>query len=310
MNEKSIIYVAGHTGLVGSAITRSLDRSGFDKQVVPNKPIDLRRFDVTVEFFLYARPEYVFLCAAKVGGIDANSKYPVEFMQDNLLIATNVIKAAAMTGVTKLMFMGSSCIYPRDCPQPIKEEYLLTGPLEPTNEAYALAKIAGLKLCQAYRRQCAKDFISVMPTNLYGPGDNYKPGCHVIPALIDRFWKAKYTTDPIPVWGDGTVRREFLYIDDLADACVLLMNHYSEVPPINIGVGYDITMKELAETVAKVVDVDVKRLAWDATKPSGTPRKWLDSSRLAGFNWKPKWGLEDGLRRALDDYMCRFGGKS
>ncbi len=244
--------------------------------------------------------------AATVGGIDANNARPVDFLQNNLLTATNVISSAASANVSKLMFFGSSCIYPKFAPQPMKPEHLLTGSLEPTNEWYGLAKIAGLKLCQAYRKQYNKSFISVMPTNLYGPGDNYRPGCHVIPALINRFHHMKGISGEVKVWGSGNVLREFLYVDDLARACILLMGGYDEAEPVNIGSGEEISIKDLATLVAKTVGLDPARLAFDPDQLTGTPRKLLDSTRIRCMGWTPQLTLESGLGHSYADYLDRL----
>ena len=307
MKAESNIYVAGHTGLVGSALVRTLRTQGYENlTLVKHSDLNLRSGEAVRNFFERHKPEYIFVAAARVGGIDANAARPVDFLLENVQIGTNIIACAATCPSTvKLLFLGSSCIYPRDCQQPIREKYLLTSPLEPSNQWYALAKITCLKLCEAYRRQYEKNFISVMPTNLYGPGDNYEPGCHVVPALIKRFHKAKENTDPVKVWGDGSIRREFLYADDLARACVQIMNEYNSDAPINVGYGSDISIRELAEAVSEVVGLRPERLAWDTTAPTGTPRKWLDSSKIMAMGWKPTTALMDGLKAAYQDFLKR-----
>ncbi len=308
MNETSRIHVAGHRGLVGSAIVRRLESGGYQNLLLrTSQELDLRDPVATRRFFEEERPEYVFLAAARVGGILANSRSPVDFLADNLAIQQNVITSAHASGVTKLLFLGSSCIYPRECPQPIREEYLLSGPLEPTNEWYAIAKIAGIKLCQAYRRQFGARFISAMPTNLYGPNDHFDlETSHVLPAMIRKFHDAKVAMDSgeaavVPLWGSGSPRREFLYVDDLADACVFLMQHYEDDTPINVGTGTDVTIRELAELVARTVGYEGE-VVWDASKPDGTPRKWLDVSRLAALGWQARTGLERGLTETVSWY--------
>lgn len=301
------IFVAGHRGLAGGAIWRELQRQGFTKLIGRTRAeLDLRDSAAVRDFFSASKPEYVFLAAAKVGGIQANHDHPAEFLLENLQIQGNVIQEAHRTGVRKLLFLGSSCIYPKLAPQPLKEEYLLTGPLEPTNEWYAVAKIAGIKLCQAYRRQYGCDFVSAMPTNLYGPGDNYDPRTsHVLPALIRRFHEAKQRgARQVTCWGSGTPRREFLYADDLARACVFLLRHYSQEPFINVGYGEDGTIQELAEQVARVIGF-TGDIAWDTAKPDGTPRKLLDSTRLFALGWKPTVPLETGIGRAYTDFLQR-----
>lgn len=308
MDNQSRVFVAGHRGMVGSSLVRSM----MGKHVMLANNGDLTDGRATRLFFDTEKPTHVFVAAAKVGGIEANRSNPVEFLLNNLEIQNNTIKSAAATGVKRLMFLGSSCIYPRDCPQPIRESYLMTGPLEPTNKSYALAKIAGLRLCEAYRQQHGFDFFSVMPTNLYGRGDNYNPGCHVIPALIDRFHKARTTDEMVAVWGHPDTRREFLYVDDLADACVMLMNMIGDIGMvsgqnwINIGYGEDISIKELALAVCETVNMDPARIMWDFSKPVGTLRKWLDSSFVNSLGWKPKVDLKEGLRRSYVDYMERL----
>jgi len=309
LNPNSKIYVAGHRGLVGSALVRRLAAGGYRNILTrTHAELDLTRQAAVQEFFGTHRPEYVFLAAAKVGGIYANSTYPADFIVDNLLITTNVVQAAYRQRVGKLLFLGSSCIYPKLAPQPMKEEYLLTGALEPTNEAYALAKIAGIKMCAAYHRQYGSDFLSVMPTNLYGLGDNYDlENSHVLPALIRKMHEAKQRGDrEVVVWGTGRPRREFLYCDDLADACVFLMERHSARDLgefINIGVGTDLTVRELAELVAKVVNF-TGRLAFDTSKPDGTPQKLLDVSRLTRLGWRAKTELMDGIVLTYRDYLA------
>ncbi len=299
MEKLSKIYVAGHRGLVGSAIVRALEANGFTNLITRTRQ-ELNLLDATAvtEFFQAEKPEYVFLAAAKVGGIMANKNYPADFIRENLLIETNVIDAAYQCKVKKLLFLGSSCIYPKLAPQPIKEEYLLTGALEPTNDAYAIAKIAGIIMCQSYRRQYGCNFMSVMPTNLYGPNDNFDlETSHVLPALIRRFHEAKETNAPsVTLWGTGTPMREFLYVDDLAAACLHLMKTYDEGNIVNIGTGEDVTIKELAETIANIVGYN-GTLEWDVTKPDGTPRKLLDVSKLHSLGFKHKTTLEDGVKK-------------
>lgn len=305
MDYHASILVAGHRGLVGSAIVRRLRMLGADNLLlVGREQLDLADQSAVAEFFAQEKPEYVFLAAAMVGGIYANNTYPAQFIQDNLAIQTNVIHSAWKHGTRKLLFLGSSCIYPRDCPQPIKEEYLLSGPLEPTNEWYAIAKIAGLKMCQAYRKQYGFDAISAMPTNLYGPGDNFDAGnSHVLPALINKFHEAKVAgLASIPIWGTGTPRREFLYVDDLAEAVVMLMSGYSSDQIVNVGVGDDISILELAHLVAKVVGYQGK-IATDPSKPDGTPRKLLDVTRIHALGWQATTSLEAGIRLTYESYL-------
>ena len=299
MNKGSKIYVAGHRGLVGSAIVRRLRAAGHDNLVLrTSAELDLKDQAAVQAFFAAERPEVVVLAAARVGGILANDSYPADFIYDNLMIEANVIEAARQVGVRKLLFLGSTCIYPKLAPQPLKEEYLLSGPLEPTNEWYAVAKIAGIKLCQAYRRQYGCDFISAMPTNLYGPGDNFDlEKSHVMPALIRKCHEAKLRGDrTVTVWGSGRPRREFLHVDDCADACVYLLAHYDEEPIVNIGVGEDLTIRELAEMVKEVVGFEGD-LVFDASKPDGTPRKLVDVTRLFGLGWRPSIGLREGIEQ-------------
>ena len=295
----SKIYVAGHRGLVGSAVARALEAQGYDNLIVrTHRELDLTEQAAVREFFHVERPAAVIMAAARVGGIQANNTRPAEFIRDNLLIQDNVIDAAYRTGVGKFVFLGSSCIYPKLAPQPIKEEYLLTGALEPTNEWYAIAKIAGVKMCQAYRREYGFNAISLMPTNLYGPGDNFDlQNSHVLPALIRRFHEAKLRGDAaLAVWGTGTPRREFLHVDDLADAVVYLLKTYDGEPIVNIGWGEDVSIKELAQMVAAVSGFE-GRLEFDTTKPDGTPRKLLDTSRLTSLGWKPKITLRSGIEQ-------------
>ena len=306
MDHSAKIFVAGHRGLVGSAVVRRLKAQGYNNVVVRSRqevPLDDRR--AVDGFFAADRPEYVFLAAAKVGGILANSERPAEFLYENLAIQTNVIDSAYRHGVKKLEFLGSSCIYPKMSPQPIREEYLLTGALEPTNEWYAIAKIAGLKMCQAYRQQYGFPAISLMPTNLYGPGDNFSlRGSHVLPALIRKFDTAKNAdAKEVVLWGSGTPKREFLHVDDLASACVFLMETYDAAEPVNVGTGEDLTIRELAEMVRRVVGADVE-IVLDATKPDGTPRKLLDVGRLTGLGWKASIGLEDGIRGTYEWFQA------
>jgi GDP-L-fucose synthase len=292
------IYVAGHSGLVGSAILRRLRGEGFDNLLTATRDeLDLREQAAVNEWFRANRPEYVFLVAGTVGGILANSTRPAEFIYDNLMIHATVVHAAHLQGVRRLLYLGSSCIYPRDCPQPIREEYLLTGLLEPTNEPYAIAKISGIKLCQAYRRQYGSDFISAMPTNLYGPHDNFDlQSSHVLPALMRKFHDAGTGgREEVTVWGTGAPRREFLHVDDLADACLFLMRHYDGDEHINVGTGEDLSIRELAETIRDVVAPGV-RLAFDPEKPDGSPRKLLDVSRLHALGWRHRIELGDGIR--------------
>ena len=287
LTHDSPIYVAGHRGLVGSAVVRSLGSQGFKNLILrSHKELDLTEQSAVREFFHATRPQAVIMAAARVGGIHANNSHPAEFLRDNLLIQDNVIDAAYRSGVAKFVFLGSSCIYPKMAPQPIKEDYLLTGPLEPTNEWYAIAKIAGIKMCQAYRREFGFNAISLMPTNLYGPGDNFDlESSHVLPALIRRIHEAKLRGDPsVTVWGTGTPRREFLHVDDLADAVLYLLHAYDDELIVNIGWGKDVTIRELAELIVSVVDYK-GRLVFDSGKPDGAPRKLLDTSRLAGLGW-------------------------
>jgi GDP-L-fucose synthase len=305
MTPESSIFIAGHRGLVGSAIARNLRASGFRNLVQRERSeLDLTRQADVHRFFAEVRPEYVFFAAAKVGGILANNTYPAEFIQDNLVIQTNIIDAAYRSGTRKLLFLGSSCIYPKLAPQPIPEDSLLTGPLEPTNEWYAIAKIAGLKMCQAYRRQYGFNAISAMPTNLYGPGDNFSlKNSHVLPALLRKIHEAKEAgAAEVEVWGTGKPRREFLHVDDLADACVFLMQKYDGDGWLNVGWGQDETIAELADTIRRVVGFK-GALRFDTSKPDGTPRKLLDTTRLTELGWSPKIGLEAGIRSTYEWFL-------
>jgi GDP-L-fucose synthase len=306
MNEGASIFVAGHRGLVGSAIVRELGRQGYANLVLSGSAeVDLRRQADVEGFFERERPDYVILAAAKVGGIHANDTYPADFIRDNLQIQVNVIDAAWRNGVKKLCFLGSSCIYPKLAPQPMREDALLTGPLEPTNEWYAIAKIAGIKMCQAYRRQYGFNAISLMPTNLYGPGDNFDlQNSHVLPALIRRFHEAKIRGDgEVVIWGTGTPRREFLHVDDLASAVVHLMRTYDQEELVNVGCGEDIRIVDLAGLVARVVGYE-GQVAVDPSRPDGTPRKLLDVSRLTALGWTPGIGLEDGIRSTYQWFLA------
>jgi GDP-L-fucose synthase len=310
LEKRSRIFVAGHRGMVGSALWRELERQGFQCLIGrTRRELDLLDAAAVRAFYEEARPEFVFVAAAKVGGILANEQQPAAFLHDNLQMQNNLIHGAWRAGVKKLLFLGSSCIYPKLAPQPLQEDSLLSGPLEPTNQWYAVAKIAGIKLCQAFRRQHGCDFISAMPTNLYGPNDNYDlQTSHVLPALIRKFHEAKKTdASTVTCWGTGSPRREFLFADDLARACVLLMERYSEEQFINVGYGSDITIKELAERVRSIVGFRGE-IVWDTTKPDGTPRKLLDSSRLFALGWKPEVDLETGIRRAYEDFKRKEPG--
>jgi len=314
MNPEPKIYVAGHRGMVGSAIVRCLQRKGYDRILTrTHAELDLTQQDAVRAFFEAERPDQVYLAAAKVGGIHANNTYPADFIYINLMIQANVIESAFRCGVERLLFLGSSCIYPKLAPQPMKEEALLTGPLELTNEPYAIAKIAGIKLCESYNRQHGMDYRSVMPTNLYGPGDNYHPeNSHVIPALIRRFHEAKVAGKPeVSIWGTGAPRREFLYVDDMAAASVHVMSldrstyrtHTSDVlSHINVGFGSDITIAELAQAVAMAVGY-TGQITFDTSKPDGTPRKWMSSERLQSMGWQPTVSLDEGLRLAYHDFL-------
>tara|TARA_B100000378_G_C17989938_1_gene393484 strand:+ start:31 stop:966 length:936 start_codon:yes stop_codon:yes gene_type:complete len=308
MKSNSRIYVAGHRGLVGSAIIRSLKQRGFENLITrTHAELELMDAVAVKDFFEQAKPEYVFLAAAKVGGIHANSTYPADFMRENLIVQTNVIHESWRQGVVKLLFLGSSCIYPKLCPQPIKEEYLLSGELEKTNDAYALAKIAGIKTCQSYNQQHGTHFISAMPTNLYGVNDNFHPeNSHVLPALIRRFHEAKLANvESISIWGTGTSRREFLHSDDLADAVLFLMENYDDSEIVNVGCGKDQTIKELAETIQEVVGY-TGHLKFDSTRPDGTPQKILDISKINSLGWKPTISLREGLKQVYQWYTEQY----
>lgn len=303
MDKKDKIYVSGHRGMVGSAIVRKLQAEGFENLLLrTSAELDLRSQEAVDTFFKEHKPDYVFLAAAKVGGIVANNTYRADFLYENLMIQNNVIHSAYKHSVTKLLFLGSSCIYPKFAEQPIKEEYLLTGTLEPTNEPYAIAKIAGLKMCDAYRSQYGCNFISAMPTNLYGPNDNYDlQNSHVLPALLRKMIVAKRTQQPaVEIWGSGTPRREFLHVDDLADACFFLMQEYDGTDWLNIGVGEDVSIKELAELIKDIVGYEGE-LQFDTSKPDGTPRKLLDVSKLHSRGWKAKTGLRAGIERVYEE---------
>jgi GDP-L-fucose synthase len=325
MNLNAKIYVAGHRGLVGSALIRQLHAKGYSNIVTrTHAELDLTKQQLVADFFTSEKPEYVILAAAKVGGIHANNTYPAEFIQENLAIQSNVIHQSYLNGVKRLLFLGSSCIYPRDCPQPIKEEYLLTGPLEPTNRPYALAKIAGIEMCWSYNRQYGTQYLAVMPTNLYGPGDNYHlENSHVIPAMIRKFHEAKVNNqDKVTIWGTGTPKREFLYSDDMAEACVFVMNLADEdyqpllaadrndgLPPLlNFGSGSDLSIAELASLIKEVVGF-TGEIALDSTKPDGTMRKLMDSNRLNQLGWNPSTSLKDGLLSAYQDFRQHEGLK-
>ena len=305
MEKEAKIYVAGHRGMVGSAIVRELEREGYHNIITrTHKELDLISQTEVNDFFAQEKPEYVFLAAAKVGGIEANQSALADFMYDNMMLEMNVIHAAFVNHVKKLEFLGSSCIYPKFAPQPIKEDCLLTGALEPTNEAYALAKISGLKYCEFLNRQYGTDYISVMPTNLYGPNDNYHPlHSHVLPALIRRFHEAKEQgLSEVVCWGDGSPYREFLYVDDLAELCVFLMNHYSGNETVNAGTGKELTIRELTELVAEVIGFEGE-IKWDPSKPNGTPRKLLDVSKATALGWTYHTELKDGIRLAYEDFL-------
>lgn len=305
MNSTDKIYIAGHRGLVGSAVVRALEAKGYTNLIYKtSKELDLRNQAAVEDFFNTEKPKFVFLVAGKVGGIVANNTYRADFLYDNLLIVANIVHAAFNNNVTKLLFTGSSCIYPKLAPQPLKEEYLLTGALEQTNEPYAIAKIAGIKLCETYREQYGANYISVMPTNMYGINDNYHPeNSHVLPALIRRFHEAKANDlKDVTIWGSGSPKREFLYSDDLAEACLFLMENYNEKEIVNIGCGEDISIKELAETVKEVTGFKGE-LVFDTSRPDGTPRKLLDVSKIHALGWRHKTTLKDGLKIAYQDFL-------
>ena len=309
MEKNARIYVSGHRGLVGAAIVRTLKAQGYENLITrSSKELDLRNQQAVNDFYAAEKPDYVVVAAAKVGGIWANDNFPAEFIYDNLMIEANVIHGAHVAGVKKLLFLGSTCIYPKMAPQPLKEDYLLTGPLEPTNEWYAVAKIAGIKMCQAYHKQYGSRFISAMPTNLYGPEDNFDlASSHVLPALIRKFHEAKVNgSAEVVVWGSGTPMREFCYVDDLAEACVFLLHNYEHPDIVNIGVGEDISIADLARLVKKVVGFD-GQIVQDASKPDGTPRKLVDVSRIFSLGWRPKVALEDGIARAYQWYLSQQG---
>lgn len=305
MNSNSKIYVAGHRGMVGSAIWRALEATGYTNLVGrSSRELDLRNQQAVDDFFQAEKPEYVFLAAAKVGGIQANNVYRAEFLYDNLQIQNNIIHSAWKHGVTKLLFLGSSCIYPKMAPQPLKEEYLLTGSLEPTNEPYAIAKIAGIKMCESYRRQYGCNFIAAMPTNLYGPNDNYDlNNSHVLPALIRKMHEAKESkAASVEIWGSGSPLREFLHVDDLASACLFLMQHYNEELFVNVGFGSDLSIRELAEKVKSAVGFEGD-LVFNTEKPDGTPKKLMDSGRILSMGWEPKIGLDEGIKAVYNDIV-------
>ncbi|MBR3881527.1 MAG: GDP-L-fucose synthase [Mailhella sp.] len=305
MEKDARIYVAGHRGMVGSAVCRALSEQGYGNIVTrTHADLDLCRQEEVERFFREERPEYVFLCGAKVGGIAANAEAPAEFLYENMMLEMNVIHSAWRSGCRKLLFLGSSCIYPREAPQPMPESCLLSGPLEKTNEAYALAKISGLKYCEYLHRQYGADYISVMPTNLYGPNDNYHPEhSHVLPAFIRRFHEAKEQgREEVVCWGTGKAMREFLYVDDLADACLFLMQNYSGEQTVNVGTGEELSIRELAELTARIVGYPGS-IRWDASKPDGTPRKLLDLNKLHALGWKHRTGLEEGVRLAYRDFL-------
>jgi len=305
MNLDSKIYIAGHRGMVGSAIFRALKSKGFQNIIFrTSSELDLRNQQAVAYFFAREKPEYVFLAAASVGGILANSTYRADFIYNNLMIESNIIHSAWVNSVSKLMFLGSSCIYPKLAPQPLKESYLLTGELEPSNEPYAIAKIAGIKLCEGYRDQYGCNFISVMPTNLYGYGDNYDlKSSHVLPALIRKFHEAKLTNQPfVEVWGTGKPKREFLFADDLADACLFLMNTYNEKELVNVGTGVDLSIGELANEISSIIGYE-GQISWDSSKPDGTPQKLLDVSKLRSLGWEASTSLQEGIKIAYADFL-------
>ncbi|TWF44327.1 GDP-L-fucose synthase [Chitinophaga polysaccharea] len=305
MNVNDKIYVAGHRGMVGSAIVRRLQKEGFNNIITrTSKELDLRNQTAVAVFFEQTKPDYIFLAAAKVGGIMANNTYRGQFIYENLMIQNNVIHQAHINNAKKLMFLGSSCIYPKLAPQPLKEEYLLTGPLEPTNEPYAIAKIAGIEMCDAYRAQYGCNFVSVMPTNLYGPNDNYDlNNSHVLPAMLRKMHEAKVNNQAeVTLWGTGTPKREFLHADDMADACFYLMQHYNDKGPVNIGVGEDISIKDLALLIKKIVGFEGE-LVFDTSKPDGTPRKLMDVEKLHSYGWKETIGLEEGIIKVYKNVL-------
>lgn len=307
IDQRSKIYVAGHRGMVGSAIVRNLSAKGYKNVVFrTHAELDLLDQGAVRSFLESEQPEYIFIAAAKVGGIQANNTYRADFIYQNLMMEANLIHGAHEAGIQNICFLGSSCIYPRDCPQPIKEEYLLTGPLEPTNEPYAIAKIAGIKLCESYNHQFGRNYISLMPTNLYGPNDNYDlNNSHVLPALIRKVHEAKRSgAAALNVWGTGTPKREFLYVDDLAEACVFAMETGYNGSLLNVGTGVDVTIRELSETVMQVVGFD-GRIEFDTTKPDGTPRKLLNIERIKGLGWSPRVGLKEGIALAYADFLSR-----
>lgn len=305
LTKSSKIYVSGHRGMVGSAIVRRLQKAGYNNLVTrAHAELDLLDQDAVARFMQQEKPDYIFLAAAKVGGIQANNTYRADFIYQNLMIQSNVVHAAHQAGVQRLLFLGSSCIYPRDCPQPIKEEYLLTGPLEPTNEPYAIAKIAGIKLCESYNRQYGTSYVSVMPTNLYGPNDSYDlNNSHVLPALIRKTHEAKLRGDTqLTVWGSGNPKREFMYVDDMADACVFLMESGVSDGLYNVGLGSDVTIRELAETIMEVAGFRGE-IVFDASKPDGTPRKLLSAEKLLGLGWQARTSLREGLAKTYADFV-------
>lgn len=308
MDKNAKIYIAGHNGMVGSAIMRNLSAKGFNNFVFrSSKELDLTRQKDVEDFFAAEKPDYVFLAAAKVGGIHANNTYRGEFIYQNLMIQNNIIHSSFLNGIKKLLFLGSTCIYPKMAPQPMKEEYLLSGYLEPTNEPYAIAKIAGIKTCESYNRQYGVDYISVMPTNLYGPNDNYDlNNSHVLPALIRKFHEAKINNQPqVVIWGSGSPMREFLHVDDLADACVYLMDNYTGDSLVNIGTGTDVTIKELALLIKEIVGFEGE-LTFDSTKPDGTPKKLTDVSKLHGLGWQHKIGLKEGIQSVYKEFSENY----
>lgn len=311
MNTQDKIYVAGHRGMVGSAIVRRLEKDGFSNIITrTSQELDLRDQPAVAAFFTETKPDYVFLAAAKVGGIMANNTYRGQFIYENLMIQNNVIHQAHLNNTKKLMFLGSSCIYPKLAPQPLKEEYLLTGPLEPTNEPYAIAKIAGIEMCDAYRAQYGSNFISVMPTNLYGPNDNYDLATsHVLPAMLRKMHEAKVNNHPeVVIWGTGTPKREFLHADDMADACFYLMQNYNEKGLVNIGVGEDISIRDLAQLIKRIVGFEGE-LIFDTSKPDGTPRKLMDVTKLHSLGWKASLSLEEGINKVYEEVKKENWGK-